>query len=195
MLLRRIIHFGGRCHQLAQPLEPSGVDDVQQPVAAPEPGVEGRRRRPRRGGDPPHRQVGRDLLAQQPQRRLDQALGELTTNLFRDGLRRGRRLRVDALGDDTDPVVDRAPSPADMLEDRTLDTDVVDALDALPSHFRSAVLLRDLHGLPYDQVAALLGIKVGTVRSRLHRGRAQLRTAPAHRARRPGTGIPSPAAA
>ena len=58
-------------------------------------------------------------------------------------------------------------------------------LRTLPPPFRSAVVLGDVHGQSYDQVAAALGIKVGTVRSRLHRGRAQLRTALAHRAPNP----------
>ena len=60
--------------------------------------------------------------------------------------------------------------------------------------FRAAVVLCDLEGLPYDEIAATLGIKVGTVRSRIHRGRSQLRAALAHRdpAARPaaGAGVP-----
>lgn len=114
-------------------------------------------------------------------------LHRITSNLFRDKLRRGRLVRFDPLGDRTDRIVDRAPTPAELLDDRTLDADLVEALRALPPQFRSAVLLSDLHGLSYDQVAAALGIKVGTVRSRLHRGRAQLRTALAHRAPNPGS--------
>ncbi len=109
-------------------------------------------------------------------------LHRITTNLFRDKLRRARLLRLDPLGDHTDRIIDRAPTAAEQLDRRTLDTDVADALRALPPHFRSTVLLSDLHGLTYHQVAAALGINIGTVRSRLHRGRAQLRTALAHRA-------------
>ena len=56
------------------------------------------------------------------------------------------------------------------------------ALDALPADFRAAVVLCDLEGLSYDEIAATLGIKIGTVRSRIHRGRSQLREALAHRA-------------
>ena len=106
----------------------------------------------------------------------------ITTNLFRDKLRRNRLVRFDPLGDDTDRIIDREPTPAELLDDRTLDADLVEALQALPPYFRSAVLLSDVHGLTYDQVAAALGINLGTVRSRLHRGRAQLRAALAHRA-------------
>ena len=56
------------------------------------------------------------------------------------------------------------------------------ALDALAPDFRAAVVLCDIEGLSYEEIAATLGIKLGTVRSRIHRGRAQLREALAHRA-------------
>ena len=46
---------------------------------------------------------------------------------------------------------------------------------------RAAVVLCDLEGLSYEEIAATLGIKIGTVRSRIHRGRTQLRAALAHR--------------
>jgi len=51
------------------------------------------------------------------------------------------------------------------------------ALDSLPPDFRAAVVLCDLEALSYEEIAATLGIKIGTVRSRIHRGRAQLRKA------------------
>ena len=53
--------------------------------------------------------------------------------------------------------------------------------------FRAAVVLCDIEGLSYEEVAATLGIKLGTVRSRIHRGRAQLRESLAHRAPQPST--------
>ena len=62
------------------------------------------------------------------------------------------------------------------------------ALDALAPQFRAAVVLCDIEGLSYEEVAVTLGVKLGTVRSRIHRGRAQLREALAHR-RRPDGGI------
>ena len=55
------------------------------------------------------------------------------------------------------------------------------ALSALPPEFRAAVVLCDIEGLSYEEISEVLDIKIGTVRSRIHRGRAQLRTALAHR--------------
>jgi RNA polymerase sigma factor (sigma-70 family) len=109
-------------------------------------------------------------------------LHRITTNLFRDRLRRGRLVRFDSLGDDVDRIIDRGRTPAELLDDRTLDADLVDALRALPPPFRSAVLLSDVHGLSSHQVATTLDINLATVRTRLHRGRRRLRTALAHRA-------------
>ena len=101
-------------------------------------------------------------------------LHRITTNLFLDQVRRKQRIRFDG----------REPTPAQAYEDRTFDGDVQAALDALPPDFRAAVVLCDIEGLPYEEIASTLGVKLGTVRSRIHRGRAQLRQALEHRAPR-----------
>jgi RNA polymerase sigma-70 factor (ECF subfamily) len=62
------------------------------------------------------------------------------------------------------------------------DADIESALAELPPDFRAAVVLCDVEGLSYDEIAEVLGVKMGTVRSRIHRGRALLRKALAHRA-------------
>jgi RNA polymerase sigma-70 factor, ECF subfamily len=112
-------------------------------------------------------------------------LHRITTNLFLDGARRRKRIRFDALGDDADDRwPGRDPGPERSFEHGNLDVDVQAALAALPPDFRAAVVLCDLEGLSYEEIAATLGIKLGTVRSRIHRGRAQLREALAHRAPR-----------
>ncbi|NUW11149.1 sigma-70 family RNA polymerase sigma factor, partial [Streptomyces sp. CAI-21] len=61
------------------------------------------------------------------------------------------------------------------------DADVQQALDTLAPEFRAAVVLCDIEGLSYEEIAATLGVKLGTVRSRIHRGRSQLRKALKHR--------------
>lgn len=110
-------------------------------------------------------------------------LHRITTNLFLDGARRKQRIRFDALGDDAaERLQGREPTPEKALADRTFDADVQAALDALAPDFRAAVVLCDIEGLSYEEIAATLGVKLGTVRSRIHRGRAQLREALEHRA-------------
>jgi len=115
-------------------------------------------------------------------------LHRITTNLFLDQVRRKQRIRFDALGEDAgERLAARDPGPAQVYDDNHFDDDVQRALDALPPDFRAAVVLCDIEGLSYEEIAATLGIKLGTVRSRIHRGRAQLRAALEHRApgRRP----------
>ena len=110
-------------------------------------------------------------------------LHRITTNLFLDGARRRQRIRFEGLGDD---VAQRVPgseaSPAQAWDDSHLDGDIQDALQALPPDYRAAVVLCDIEGFSYEEIAATMGVKLGTVRSRIHRGRAQLR-AGSHRAR------------
>ena len=115
-------------------------------------------------------------------------LHRITTNLFLDGVRRKQRIRFDALADDAaDRVSGREHSPDRVLDDRMLAGDIQAALDELAPDFRAAVVLCDIEGLSYEEIAATLDVKLGTVRSRIHRGRAQLRAALEHRAPRIGT--------
>ena len=62
---------------------------------------------------------------------------------------------------------------ADML-DAFVDTDVIEALESLPESFRLPVLLADVDGFSYKEIAEMLDIPIGTVMSRLHRGRKAL---------------------
>jgi RNA polymerase sigma-70 factor (ECF subfamily) len=112
-------------------------------------------------------------------------LHRITTNLFLDQVRRKKRIRFDALAEDADArMPGREPDPSRAYDDTHLDDDIQSALDALSPDFRAAVVLCDIEGLTYEEIAATLGVKLGTVRSRIHRGRAQLRDALAHRAPR-----------
>src|SRR6266513_4224429 len=108
-------------------------------------------------------------------------LHSITTNLFLDGARRRPRIRFEGLGDETAQRLHSGPTPAQAFDERHLDSDVQDALEALAPEYRAAVVLCDIEGLSYEEIAVTLGVKLGTVRSRIHRGRAQLRAALDHR--------------
>ncbi len=110
-------------------------------------------------------------------------LHRITTNLFLDMARRRQRIRFDALPEDAgDRLAATSAGPEQAYHELHLDPEIQQALDALPADFRAAVVLCDLEELSYEEIAATLGIKVGTVRSRIHRGRVLLREALAHRA-------------
>ncbi len=112
-------------------------------------------------------------------------LHRITTNLFLDSARRRQRIRFEGLADEVAyRLVGSEPTPAQAFDDNHLDDDVQAALKALPPEYRAAVVLCDIEGFSYEEIAATLGVKLGTVRSRIHRGRAQLRSALEHR--RPG---------
>ena len=66
------------------------------------------------------------------------------------------------------PVV---PDPADAVADAT---DVAAGLAGVPEEFRAALVLADVEDLPYDEISAILEVPVGTVKSRVHRGRIAL---------------------
>jgi RNA polymerase sigma factor (sigma-70 family) len=109
-------------------------------------------------------------------------LHRITTNLFLDGARRKQRIRFEGLADEvTHRMPGREPTPAEAFDDTHLDDDIQSALRALPPEYRVAVVLCDIEGFTYEEIAATLGVKIGTVRSRIHRGRAQLRVALEHR--------------
>jgi RNA polymerase sigma factor (sigma-70 family) len=109
-------------------------------------------------------------------------LHRITTNLFLDQARRRKRIRFDGLPDDAaNRLPSTQPGPERLFEFNNLDLDVQAALEELAPAFRAAVVLSDIEGLPYDEVAQALGVKLGTVRSRIHRGRAMLRQKLAHR--------------
>jgi len=122
--------------------------------------------------------VQRGLVTYQPGS-LEGWLSRIATNAFLDDVRRRRRRPVDLLPEH-DAIERAAPTSVAADEQLALDTlpeHVQDAIRALPEEYRVAVVLCDVVGLPYDDIAAALDVPVGTVRSRIHRGRARLRDA------------------
>ena len=106
---------------------------------------------------------------------LEGWLSRITTNAFLDEVRRRRRRPTVSLPDDPDRVLAGAEDAEAALAATTLSDEIQDAIRALPDDFRAAVVLCDVVGLSYDEIAESLSVPVGTVRSRIHRGRARLR--------------------
>ena len=97
----------------------------------------------------------------------------VTANACLDELRRRRRRPVPDLDGDT-PTGRVAPVPPDPVDGVVARLDVDAALAAVAPDFRAAVVLRDLCQLSYEEIAEILDVPVGTVRSRIARGRAAL---------------------
>ena len=97
-----------------------------------------------------------------------------TVNAFRDRLRKRKRLREDVLGDEP-PGMKTTGIVEEEVQRGELHDVVQRALVKLPAEYREAVVLRDLEGRSYEEIAQILGIPAGTVRSRIHRGREALR--------------------
>ncbi len=101
---------------------------------------------------------------------------------FLNTCRKRRREPSQCLSGDFDELhvpVDRLSQPIRSAEAEALgglpDSDIMQALRALPAGFGAAIYLADIEGYPYREVAEILGIPIGTVMSRLHRGRERLR--------------------
>jgi RNA polymerase sigma-70 factor (ECF subfamily) len=97
----------------------------------------------------------------------------VTVNACYDLLRKRQRQPVLGL-DDQEHARPEPPPAADPADATSLSIDVQRALLEVPEDFRVVMLLHDVQDLPQDEVAAILGIPVGTVKSRLHRGRVAL---------------------
>ncbi len=86
-------------------------------------------------------------------------LHRITTNLFLDGARRRQRIRFEGLGDEVaQRIPGSQPSPAQAFDERHFDGDVQAALWSLPPDYRAAVVLCDIEGFSYEEIAATLGV-------------------------------------
>ena len=99
---------------------------------------------------------------------LHTILYRVRTDAFRRAARSPRTVELDG---DGPPVA--APQEAFASGGEDLER----ALDGLPEVFRTAVVLRDVQDLTYEEIARVLGVPIGTVMSRIHRGRALMRAA------------------
>jgi len=110
-------------------------------------------------------------------------LHRILSNTFINGYRKKRREPVQDLGFDfsedwqmgNDPLTPLARSAEAEALERMADSDILQALRELPEDFRVAIYLADVEGYPYREIANMMDTPIGTVMSRLHRGRAKLR--------------------
>jgi len=119
----------------------------------------------------------------QPGTNLRAWLHKIQANTFINSYRKLRRQPTTALGADfqedwqvsTDPLSPPAPSAETEALERLTNSDILSALRELPEEFRVAIYLADIEGYPYREIAEMMGTPLGTVMSRLHRGRTKLR--------------------
>ena len=105
---------------------------------------------------------------------LFKILKNVYINKYRKELKKPQMVNiadVEASGDLKEEV-----TPEDEIFNGLLDDDITRAMDDLPEEFRLAIILSDLQGLSYKEVAEILDRPIGTVMSRLHRGRKLLRS-------------------
>jgi RNA polymerase sigma factor (sigma-70 family) len=113
-------------------------------------------------------------------------LYRIVMNLFYDELRkRTRQLPTCSLDEpqfDEDPsdhpgrdTVEKRPGPEELCLNAELEQVIRQAMNKLPEQFREAVMLREVHGLSYEEVAERTNVGIGTVKSRIARARQQIR--------------------
>jgi RNA polymerase sigma-70 factor (ECF subfamily) len=112
-----------------------------------------------------------------PQGSFEGWIYRIARNLFLDAKRREARIRLEALGDEAACLADPAQTPDAVVDLMTLDQRLEDALSQLSPDLRKALMMCDVEGKSYQEIADALGVRLGTVRSRLHRARAQARCA------------------
>jgi RNA polymerase sigma-70 factor (ECF subfamily) len=141
------------------------------------------------GSDPDARDLAQDTLVLAlrsreqftPGTNLRAWLFRIARNRYLDLRHRQRREQV--AGPDVPEPSDRADDPAPFFGDQELGRvqglvrgDISRALAALPEPYRTAIVLADIGGWTWEEVAAILGVPIGTVQSRVFRGRRALRT-------------------
>jgi RNA polymerase sigma-70 factor (ECF subfamily) len=108
---------------------------------------------------------------------LEGWLSRITTNAFLDEMRRRKRRPLDVVPDVPEAKLAVDGDPEAALARTSLPDDIQEALRALPEEYRAAIVLCDILSYDYAEIARQLDVPIGTVRSRIHRGRAQLRKA------------------
>ena len=115
---------------------------------------------------------------------FDNWLYKIMSNLFVDDLRRKPKAWLQSLDQPLDggrsedvflEISDTTTNPERMIMSEQLDEHIQRALSSLPRDFQMTVILADIEGMSYEEISASMRCSLGTVRSRLHRGRKLLR--------------------
>lgn len=114
---------------------------------------------------------------------FDSWLYKIMSNVFIDRLRRKPKVKIRSIdqpvltedGEAQFDVADTSAGPEDTVLSREMDGRIQAALNTLPEAFRLTVIYADIEGLSYEEIADATRTNIGTVRSRLHRGRRLLR--------------------
>jgi RNA polymerase sigma-70 factor, ECF subfamily len=120
-------------------------------------------------------------------------LHRILSNTFINSYRKKKREPVQDLGADVqdewhvggEPLLPPARSAEAEALEKITDSDILQALRELPAEFRAAIYLADIEGYPYREIAEIMDTPIGTVMSRIHRGRARLRERLARHAPQP----------
>ncbi|MBO7394120.1 MAG: sigma-70 family RNA polymerase sigma factor [Abditibacteriota bacterium] len=110
-------------------------------------------------------------------------LYKIMSNAFIDMLRKRPKVQIRSLdkpvetddGEASFEVPDKGPTPEEQTMANETQSEIKKALDELPEMFRMAVIYADIEGLSYEEIAEVMNCNIGTVRSRIHRGRKLLK--------------------
>jgi RNA polymerase sigma-70 factor (ECF subfamily) len=130
--------------------------------------------------------IWRSLPALRDPRAFRRWLNQLITNLFYDELRKrpkGATISIDeSLKSDeseentTRDIPDQSAMPDELMQRHELSEAINNAIDKLPCQFRQVIVLRELEGLSYDEIAEITSSEIGTVKSRIARARVKVQT-------------------
>ncbi|MBI3550762.1 MAG: sigma-70 family RNA polymerase sigma factor [Elusimicrobia bacterium] len=120
-----------------------------------------------------------------PRRPFDAWLHRILRNIYLDEVRRyghTHSVSLDAPAPSEDTSWDeilpgKDPEPIEGLTKEEMERMVQEALLSLPIHYRTAITLCDIEGVPYDKMGEIMDVPIGTVRSRIHQGRVLMRKA------------------
>ena len=110
-------------------------------------------------------------------------MNQIISNVFYDDLRRKRRkpnaISIDSFYDEMSDntqkeIEDKAINIEEKLKNSELDIIIRNSIRGLEEHFREVVVLRELQGLSYEQISRIIGVNIGTVKSRIARARNKL---------------------